>query len=133
VYRWSDAWLFLAVGCRLSLDEISLPELIATADGIQHAVMTFEELDGGLARLIDAGFLTIGDAGVGLTPAGLALLSRTAAPRKPLLDWQEDLERALKLSAAERGAARSGSALVSAITRAEFEEALRRSGYRHDA
>jgi hypothetical protein len=133
VHLWSDAWIFLAVGCRLSLDEISLPELIATADGIQHAVLTFEELDGGLARLISAGLLTIGDAGVGLTPAGLALLSRTAAPRKPLLDWQEDLERALKLSAAERGAARPGSALVSVITRAEFEEALRRSGYRYDA
>ena len=125
---WSDAWVLLAVGCRLSLDEISLRELIATADGIQHAVLTFDELDGGLTRLSSTGLLAVSDAGVGLTPAGLVLLSRTAAPRKSLLEWQDDLERALTFSAADRAATRPGSAMVSVITRAEYEEALRRSG-----
>jgi hypothetical protein len=36
----------LAVGCQLNLEEISFPELITRADGIQHAVPSFDELDG---------------------------------------------------------------------------------------
>ena len=45
-HPWSDAWLLLAVGCQLNLEEISFPELITRADGIQHAVPSFDELDG---------------------------------------------------------------------------------------
>jgi hypothetical protein len=129
---WSDAWLLLAVGCRLNLEEVSLPELIATADGIQHAVPTFAEVDGGLARLSRLGLVGVRGSHVGLTPDGLDLLSRTASPRKPLLDWQEDLERALNAAPWSPGrvpdAARRDAALPRAISREEYDEALRRSG-----
>jgi hypothetical protein len=131
-HPWSDAWLLLAIGCRLSLEWISLAELIATADGIQHAVPTFEEVDGALARLAERGLVKLGRNQVGLTPSGLDLLTRTKSPRKPLLDWQEELGRALGAApwsaASQPTPVRRAPALRPAISMEEYQEALRQSG-----
>lgn len=131
-HLWPDAWLLLAIGCRLSHEEVSLVELIATADGIQHLVPTFDEVDGGLARLSRAGLVKLDGPCVRLTPPGLDLLSRTASPRKPLLAWQEDLERELRAAPWSRSYdpadARRGPRLSPGITREDYDVALRRSG-----
>ena len=129
---WPDAWLLTAIGCRLSVDEVSLAELIARADGIQHAVPTFDEMDGGLARLREAGLVNLNGLCVRLTPAGLELLARSASPRKPLLAWQEDLERELRAAPWSRSYdpadARRGPGLPPAITCEEYDSVLRQSG-----
>ena len=131
-HPWSDAWLLLAVGSQLNLEETSLAELIARADSIQHAVPSFDEVDGGLARLSSAGLVRVSGGHVRLTPGGLALVSRTASPRRPLLDWQDELERAIKASpwSAEYtpDTARRDPRLPAAISRGEYVEALRRAG-----
>jgi hypothetical protein len=120
-HPWSDAWLLF-----------SFPELITRADGIQHAVPSFDEVDGGLARLSSAGLVRVSRGHVGLTPGGLALVSRTASPRRPLLNWQEELERALKAapwSAEYTPVTAHRDPRVAAVTsREEYAEALRRSG-----
>lgn len=120
-HPWSDAWLLF-----------SFPELITRADGIQHAVPSFDEVDGGLARLSSAGLVRVSRGHVGLTPGGLALVSRTASPRRPLLNWQEELERALKAApwSAEYTpvTAHRDPSLAAVTSREEYAEALRRSG-----
>jgi hypothetical protein len=95
-------------------------------------VPSFDEVDGGLARLSSVGFVRVSRSHVGLTPGGLVLVSSTASPRRPLLHWQEALERALKAApwnAEYRpDTARRGTGLPAAISRQEYEDALLRSG-----
>lgn len=132
IHRWSDAWLLLAVGCQLSLEEIPLSVLITRADTIQHAVPSFEEVDGGLARLSIAGLVRVIDGCVALTPSGLELISRTATPRRALLQWQEELGRVLKASPWSAdyapATARREPWMHAVVSRMYYEKALRDSG-----
>jgi hypothetical protein len=55
-YAGSDAWLLLAIlYCGKAGGD--LRSILATADYINHSVMTYEELSGGLARLKSAGHI----------------------------------------------------------------------------
>jgi hypothetical protein len=128
MHPWSDAWLLLAVGCRLGAEPVSLPELIATADGIQHAVPTFDEVDGALARLTAAGLVTVHERAIRLTAAGKDLLSRTSADRKPIWRWQEALQRELPAAPwspeYDPATARRDPTLPAVIKREEYDKAV---------
>ena len=96
-FLWSDVWVLQAVIAATSqASPFSLDTLIATADAINHAVLTREELNGALARLSRAGYITASAAGsVELTPAGRTLARAVARPRT----WHaqgEALERKLE-------------------------------------
>jgi hypothetical protein len=82
-FLWSDVWVLQAVIAASSQASPSpLDTLIATADAINHAVLTREELNGALGRLSRAGYIAASAAGaVELTPAGLALVRAAAWPR----------------------------------------------------
>lgn len=73
-FGWSDAWLFLAIGYANDKGESSLARVIGVADAIQHAVLTWEEVDGGLFRLGKAGYVIVRDGKVGLTRQGRTIL-----------------------------------------------------------
>ncbi len=129
---WSDAWLLLSAGMRLDREVVPLTGLLTRADGIQHAVPAFEEVDGGLARLVAAGLLAVGDGRVALTNAGHELLARTATARMPLHTWQSAIERELRATAwsAVYGPADAARdpAHQPVITRDEYDRAVR-SGF----
>jgi hypothetical protein len=132
IYQWSDTWLLLAVGCQLSLEEIPLSVLITRADAIQHAVPSFDEVDGGLARLSIAGLVRVIDGRVALTPSGLELISHTATPRRALLQWQEELGRVLKASRWSAdyatATARREPWVHAVVSQMDYQKALRDSG-----
>jgi hypothetical protein len=92
-FRWSDAWLFLAIGYSNEKGECSLARVIGVADAIQHAVLTWEEVDGGLFRLGKAGYATVRDGKVGLTQQGRAIVE--GLQRKEVLDRQDELASAI--------------------------------------
>ena len=71
VFVSSDAWLLLTlIYCR---DFADRQRLLQTGDAINHAIFTDEELEGGLARLQNAGYAVAeGD---------------TYAPSATVLDW----------------------------------------------
>jgi hypothetical protein len=75
-FWWSDAWLLLAVNAAEREGAASLQAVIASADAIQHAIISPEELSGGVARLRAAGFLDVSPGRLSVTPAGRALLGR---------------------------------------------------------
>lgn len=52
-FRWSDAWLLLAVG-GVGEGPAALAQVLAVADAIQHAILSRQELNGGIARLLPA-------------------------------------------------------------------------------
>ncbi len=49
--RWSDAWLLLAIYYAEQRGQSYITDIIATADYINHAIMNYEEVVSGLARL----------------------------------------------------------------------------------
>ncbi len=67
-WTWSDAWVLAATpdastGCSLS-------DLIRTADGINHAIVTLDELAGGLGALLAAGLVDVQGDLIRTTEAG---------------------------------------------------------------
>ncbi len=59
-FRWSDAWLLAAIETAAEGSMAELGTIVAAADWINHASMTLDELNGGLRRLIEAGFVEPG-------------------------------------------------------------------------
>jgi hypothetical protein len=99
-FRWSDAWLFLAIGYSNEKGESSLARVIGVADAIQHAVLTWEEVDGGLFRLGKAGYVTVRDGKVSLTQQGRRFSKdytrRQCSTGKTSSLWLSELRRGLR-------------------------------------
>ena len=83
-YQWSDAWVFLAVALAGNGDWAALDAVIAAGDGIEHAIFSWEELDGGLSRLCRGGLVELGPKGYRLAAPGLAVYQHVAATRRQL-------------------------------------------------
>jgi hypothetical protein len=92
-FWWSDAWLFLAIGYSNDKGASSLARVIGAADAIQHSVLTWEEVDGGLFRLGMAGYVTVRDEKVSLTQQGRAILE--GLREKTVLNRQDELSIAI--------------------------------------
>jgi hypothetical protein len=56
-YLWSDAWLLQAIALAARERRATLAEVIASADAVNHALPTSDELHGGLSRLTAGGFV----------------------------------------------------------------------------
>jgi hypothetical protein len=70
----SDAWLLHAILLvAIQNGSASLDEVVGAADGIEHAMLTFDEIDGGVARLSRAGLIAIRDKRFHLTRLGMEM------------------------------------------------------------
>ena len=96
----SDAWVLLAIVYNHKAGGSDLQKIIATADGINHAVLTFEELGGGLTRLINAGLVVEQDHRYLVTAPVLAAYAKTHSTRGPV---QRDLKNMVKFLDAYHG------------------------------
>src|SRR5687767_13486263 len=68
-FVWSDAWLLHAILVAAKEDEATLEDVIGAADFLNHAILTFDEIDGGVARLSRAGLITAQNARFQVMPA----------------------------------------------------------------
>ena len=94
-FQWSDAWLFLAIGFAASQHPASLGSVITTADGIQHAMITRDELNGGIGRLERAGYITYDQESFTVTDLGLTLFLASTRGGGTHGESQAAIERAL--------------------------------------
>lgn len=95
-FRWSDAWLLLAIGIAAHEEPARLASVLTIADGIQHAIPVKEEMDGALSRLMRAGLVAFSGQTVRLLPAGQALTTNAQASNRFRLEQQRALEEALR-------------------------------------
>jgi hypothetical protein len=51
-FRIADSWLLYAIGLSSQTGPATLSDVIAAADVVNHAIMTFEEFDSALAKLL---------------------------------------------------------------------------------
>jgi hypothetical protein len=122
-HGWSDAWLLLAAGITSSTGSSTLTQVIGAADGIQHAIMTKEELVGGIRRLTRAGYMTFEGGAFTLTESGRDIIKRTTRYGQSYLRQQEAVERLLQRqrTLAENGDEGDDSEL---LTDAEYDQAI---------
>jgi hypothetical protein len=96
-WQLSDAWVFAAIEGRSVEDGYSLTQIIAKADGINHAILEEDEFTRAIPRLVNAGLV-----GADLdadrywhTDAGHDLYARRMK-RHGLFGWTEALPPALR-------------------------------------
>lgn len=56
-YRWTDAWLLASIINTSQSEPAELWEIIAEGDNLNHAIFTEEEIESGLARLSEGGWI----------------------------------------------------------------------------
>ena len=82
VFEWPDAWVFASFrGAGDAAGRIDFAKLVATADALNHAIVTAEEVRGALAKLHAAGLVEVADGRVTTTPLATALHEKVAAMR----------------------------------------------------
>jgi len=94
-FLWSDAWLLLSVAIAQSEGGASLDRVVAAGDYINHAIFTFDELDGGVQRLATAGILVVESRQLQLTPLGSAIHAKVAAQRRSVRNIMSALQQSL--------------------------------------
>jgi hypothetical protein len=66
-FLWSDAWLLQAIALASGSGPATLARIIAAADAVNHALLTFDELHGGFVRLTAGGLVAETDARFAIT------------------------------------------------------------------
>ena len=90
---------------------VGLSDLVAAADGINHALVTEDELRGGLNRLLHAGLVSEHGSAFDLTDSGEAMFARVRS--RSLRTGFDRLERELdRLSDPARPTWRPSTALI---------------------
>lgn len=97
--KWedSDAWIFQSLLCYSKNSVLQLPEIIAAADFINHAIPMAEEMHGSINRLLAGGLIRMKRKGFIVTERGFGLLSKVKKySKRTVLDHLEGLGHILK-------------------------------------
>ena len=94
--RTVDAWMFLAIAISpRDAGPVGLSDLVAAADGVNHAIPTDDELRSGINRLIYAGLVSEHGSAFDLTDAGKAMFAkvRSGSIRTEFERLEKELDR----------------------------------------
>jgi hypothetical protein len=95
-FKWADAWILLSIICASrERGRATLRDIIAVADGIEHAIMNYGEADEGLARLIEAGHVAREGASFHATESVLSAYEAFSEGVPGLIEKLGQLERFL--------------------------------------
>jgi hypothetical protein len=97
-YKPSDAWILVSTIYAGRKCPATLSDVIAWADAIQHAIVTFTEMKGALARLTSGGFIMYRDGKLSPAPRTLKFYRTVDTPRITYQKAQEHIERLLATS-----------------------------------
>jgi hypothetical protein len=131
---WSDAWVLLATIYAARDKPAPLEDVIAAADFIQHAIVTFEEMEGALDRLISSGYLLYSEGNLSPSEKTLEFYRSITKPQRKVHDEEKDLERFIGSQAWEpEYHPQSANVGVSfpALTRPAFDAAVKSYLGRH--
>ena len=94
-YTWSDSWLLLSVVLAGSTEGATIEGLLSVGDGINHAIFTFPEIDGGLARLLAGEFVRIDGERVFPTSKAIEIYKSASKDGEGSMPRMEDIGRKL--------------------------------------
>lgn len=123
-YKSSDAWILLSVIYAGIEQAASLSRVIATADFINHAIVTFEEMEEALARLAVGDFIVYNDGKLSPSRRTMAFYVSITKSRRPVYKELEDIQRMLDVSCLIPSI-RSLVDQFPSLTREYFEESVK--------
>ncbi len=95
--RWSDVWLLQAVYYASQREQSLLPDVIAAADYINHAVINYEELSSGLVRLTHNNLILV-DINlwkISCTEKAESMIAPLAKQIRSAYDLRKEIERTI--------------------------------------
>jgi hypothetical protein len=127
---WSDAWVLLASLWAMKEDSqaAALEDVIAAADVINHAIVTFEEMEGALARLTAGGFLEFSDGHLRPTDRTLGFYGGIQSKHRSthrLLSEMEQFLGVIPWSPGQDSRAANAGVSFPALSRAAFDSAVK--------
>jgi hypothetical protein len=122
-FGWADAWILLSIviASRKS-GRAGLRDIIAVADGIQHAVLNYGEADEGLARLIEAGYVICD--GTAFCPSEGVLSAYAAFSKRGVREQEREMERFIGAEPWSPGYRPLADSSGRAVSRHDFEAAV---------
>ena len=91
-FTWSDAWLLFAVALAATSGKVTLKDVIACGDGIQHAIFTPAELRRGFAKLMARGHITHHGENFDVSPEVREILALAGQRRIAMRTLQKQFE-----------------------------------------
>ncbi|MCE5200486.1 MAG: hypothetical protein ABFD54_13970 [Armatimonadota bacterium] len=67
-FIWSDIWLLQAIATAAGEQSTELTKVISAGDAIMHAILNYEEVEFGLSKLIDAGYVIVEAGRLSISP-----------------------------------------------------------------
>jgi hypothetical protein len=123
IFTSTDAWVMLSLLFTSTEDGVTLRDLIATADYLNHAIPTYDGLSDSLRQLMKAGHVIKQADRYCAAPAIRSYYAQVTRPRRTInQDWQ-DVERFLQTTAVTETAPRRAHSRV--VTRAAYDKAVR--------
>lgn len=125
-YVFSDAWILLSIIYTGSKEPTGLSNMISAADSINHAIPTFEETEGAMARLTAGGYIIENDGKLSPSEKTMIFYNSVTKPRRRVLTELEDVEKLLDISHPLPHDCRSANIGVSYpwLTRKIFNDAI---------
>jgi hypothetical protein len=93
-WSWSDAWVLTAAYVT-ERNPVSLSDVVAAGDYINHAIFTDEELEHAFTRLTAAGLVELNGDRVTLSEDAITLCRGAVDPAREILTATGNVERAL--------------------------------------
>ncbi len=130
VFNWSDAWLLLAIGLASETGPATLETIIAAGDRINFAIFTADELESGLVRLRDAGYIVGGVSSFALTEKSKTLSESLQSKQESLHKQLSDAQEMLGAAAAPDEQPCANDLKYPGFSKEKYEEAVTRyQGY----
>jgi hypothetical protein len=124
-YNWSDAWLLLAIINASKQGEATLETIIAAGDGINFAVFEPEEIESGLARLTDGGYVEEKNGIVFPTDIALAY-TKESTKRRAIHKDLKDIETMLGAPSAVDEQPSPNNLKYAGFSMAAYDEVVKR-------
>jgi hypothetical protein len=86
---WETGWIFLSIGAASREGPATLDQVIATADAINHAIVTDREVDTAIGILASLRLVIVDDDLFALTPQGRALYEKVTRARRSWPDFRQ--------------------------------------------
>ena len=123
-FVWSDIWLLLSIIYASGSDgEASLEGIIGQGDAINHAIFSLDELNGGLERLISAGYIFEKNDGYAPTEKALSIYHEVSNSKRYVRDVLEGIRERLQVKPWDPTYKPKYSASGKYVSSKEFERA----------
>jgi hypothetical protein len=126
LFLWSDAWILMAIAVASPNAPAQLAEIMEIADGINHALLTREELNGAIGRLGTAALVQSSDVGYSVSAAGRTMYDAATARSRSLIGQLEVIQASLGARPSRDGPAPADAQMgePQAVSEADYSRAL---------